>query len=360
AERLDRPGAMATVALSEATLRRRLAGLEGDLEIAVVNGPDNVVVAGSPEPLLALMATLDAEGVFTRRIKVDYASHCSHVDELAPTLEAALHGLTGGEGPRLRMLSTVTLEWLTDATSARYWQSNLREPVRLWPALSEVLRPAGDFVIEMSPHPVLAVPLEDPLARLSPPAHLSCGMARGAGSETFVAALAGAWARGVEPRLEALWSSATRGHVIGLPNYPWTRRSYEPGARLGDPRLGQVADEGTATSLVPANGSGESSIEDFLLTCMAQELGSSQSELVLDVPLRELGFDSLMASHLRARLAERGVELPLLEILQTPSISALVSAVGHRAEGEAKPARAMATVVRSPWFLQLRPRPQAE
>ncbi|MCA9697876.1 MAG: type I polyketide synthase, partial [Myxococcales bacterium] len=83
AERLDRPGAMATVALSEAEVRRRLAGRDGDLEIAVVNSPINVVVAGSPEPLTTLMAELEGEGVFTRRVSVDYASHCSHVEVLA-------------------------------------------------------------------------------------------------------------------------------------------------------------------------------------------------------------------------------------------------------------------------------------
>ncbi|NVB36871.1 acyltransferase domain-containing protein [Pseudenhygromyxa sp. WMMC2535] len=382
AERLDRPGAMASVALSEAALRERLAGHDGDLEIAVVNSPDNVVVAGSPGPLAALMAALEGEGVFTRRIQVDYASHCAHVEVLAEALEDALTGLRPGDGPRVPMLSTVTLEWLEDATAPRYWQANLRESVRLWPALSEVLRPGEDLFVELSPHPVLAVPLEEPLAAISPAATLTCGMARGGGPAAFIEAMARSWARGAAPSWAGLWPAADEGapgRVTSLPRYPWAGRRYAPTAALEDPRAGGSSPESASgagsredrdeASAVDGAGSSAASglglgLEQLVLETLAVELGTPAQALRMDVPLRELGLDSLMASHLRGRVKDRGVELGLLDVLQAESIAALLALVRERqARGAVASAPAGAAGRARPldaWFVRPRPKAAAE
>lgn len=369
AERLDTPGAMATLALSEADARKRLAARPSDLEIAVVNSPTNVVIAGSPEPLVELLAELDAEGVFARRIQVDYASHCSHVDPLANLLEDELRGLQRPtETPHTRMLSTVTLDWLEDASSPSYWQDNLRRPVSLWRALSEVLRPAGDVILELSPHPVLTVPLEDPLAALDPPARLSCGMARDSGPEAFLDALGRVWSQGLEPRWEVLWEGR-RARVTSLPSYPWLRRHYGAGVELGDPRAGHAAARTTRADVeTPSPTLGLTvatvDIEALVVATLTHELGASE-ELPMDVPLRELGLDSLMASHLRARLVERGFELPLLELMQAPGITALVAKLRTLAgpDIDRKSAHAGSTpktIARGSCFVRPRPRPDAE
>ncbi|PRQ04169.1 Erythronolide synthase, modules 5 and 6 [Enhygromyxa salina] len=358
AERLDTPGAMATVALSEAALRERLSARPSDLEIAVVNSPSNVVVAGSPAPLLELMAELERDGVFTRRIQVDYASHCSHVDMLADAIEDALPGLAAGDGPRTRMLSTVTLDWLEDATRPSYWRANLREPVRLWPALSEVLRPAGDVVIELSPHPVLTVPLEEPLAQLEPPVSLCCPMARGGGPEVFLDALGRTWARGLEPRWQTLQPG---GRVTSLSSYPWTRRAYGPELSLSDPRAAIATPASSAATVTKERGATitEASIEALVIETLTHELGAS-SDLAMDVPLRELGLDSLMASHLRARLAERGLEVSLLDVLQAPGIHALVATIRAKLRDRSETAPDASAASSGPWFVCPRPRPQAD
>ncbi|WP_146658527.1 type I polyketide synthase [Enhygromyxa salina] len=369
AEHLDTPGAMATVALSEADMRERLAARRSDLEIAVVNSPTNVVIAGSPAPLVELLAELDGEGVFARRIQVDYASHCSHVDPLAALLEAQLQGLEQpSEAPRARMLSTVTLDWLEAASAPSYWQDNLRKPVLLWRALSEVLRPAGDVILELSPHPVLTVPLEDPLAALEPAARLSCGMARDAGPEAFLDALGRVWALGVQPRWEAVWEGH-RGRVTGLPSYPWMRRHYGPRVDLGDPRAGHaVAPIARADVEAPAPALTHTltaiDVEALVVATLTHELGASEA-LPMDVPLRDLGLDSLMASRLRARLVDRGFELPLLEVMQAPGIAALVAKLralaGPSLDHDSAPARSSAVgITRGACFVRPRPRPQAD
>lgn len=65
---------MAVVALPAADVRERFTDGDG-LSVAAVNGPATTVVAGPVEPLVALLERCTADGVWARRVDVDYASH---------------------------------------------------------------------------------------------------------------------------------------------------------------------------------------------------------------------------------------------------------------------------------------------
>ncbi|MBW8487762.1 type I polyketide synthase, partial [Actinomadura sp. PM05-2] len=101
-------GGMASIALPADDVTVRLAL---GLEIAAVNGPASVVVAGDPTALDKLIATLDAEGVRARRIAVDYASHTSHVESIKDELADLLSGITPHPA-RVPFFSTVEARWL--------------------------------------------------------------------------------------------------------------------------------------------------------------------------------------------------------------------------------------------------------
>jgi aryl carrier-like protein len=62
----------------------------------------------------------------------------------------------------------------------------------------------------------------------------------------------------------------------------------------------------------------------FLRDKVARVLGASAARVVVDKPLTELGLDSLMAVELRNWMeAELRVDLPLVELMQGPSITRL-------------------------------------
>ncbi|WP_158897440.1 acyltransferase domain-containing protein, partial [Streptomyces hygroscopicus] len=71
-------GGMASVALPLGEVEARLVRWVGRLEVAALNGPTSVVVAGEPGALDELVAECEAAEVRIRRIAVDYASHTSH------------------------------------------------------------------------------------------------------------------------------------------------------------------------------------------------------------------------------------------------------------------------------------------
>ncbi len=93
-------GAMATVGLSLREAERRLAGRAAQLSIAANNAPTSCVVSGETVALAALMAELDAGGVFCRLVKVDVASHSPQMAEPALELAAELAGLAPHEARR--------------------------------------------------------------------------------------------------------------------------------------------------------------------------------------------------------------------------------------------------------------------
>ncbi|MGQ5668812.1 acyltransferase domain-containing protein, partial [Streptomyces sp. ECR2.10] len=70
---------MASVALSEDEALARLGRWSDRIEVAAVNGPSSVVIAGDAEALEEALQVLSDDGVRVRRVAVDYASHTRHV-----------------------------------------------------------------------------------------------------------------------------------------------------------------------------------------------------------------------------------------------------------------------------------------
>ncbi|UFQ99990.1 SDR family NAD(P)-dependent oxidoreductase [Streptomyces sp. Go40/10] len=162
-------GGMLSVPLPEAEVRARLEARPG-LGIAAVNGPATVVVSGETAALDEAQAAWEADGVRVRRVPVDYASHSPHVTEVRDRLAADLAGLT----PRpadVTFLSTLTGEPLdTTALDAGYWYRNLREPVRFEAATRRALGQGHRVFIEVGPHPVLTLGVQQTAEAMDVPA----------------------------------------------------------------------------------------------------------------------------------------------------------------------------------------------
>ncbi|WP_225629603.1 type I polyketide synthase, partial [Streptomyces werraensis] len=162
AERLAGRGGMASVALNEAEAVSRLERWADRVEVAAVNGPSSVVIAGDAEALDEALDTLEDQGVRVRRIAVDYASHTRHVERIRDTLADALAGI-GAQAPAVPFYSTVTGEWVEDAgvLDGAYWYRNLRGQVGFGPAVAELVRQGHGVFVEVSAHPVLVQPISE-------------------------------------------------------------------------------------------------------------------------------------------------------------------------------------------------------
>ncbi|MET9406277.1 SDR family NAD(P)-dependent oxidoreductase [Streptomyces sp. NPDC002935] len=147
-------GTMAVVALPHTEVEARLADLGGRVSVAAVNSGRSTVIAGEVEPLDALLADLDREQVFVRRLDVDYASHSARVEPLRATILDELDGVTTSP-TTVAWYSTVTGEPVTQELEADYWYTNLREPVRFAPTVERMAADGYRHFVELSPHPSL-------------------------------------------------------------------------------------------------------------------------------------------------------------------------------------------------------------
>ncbi|MGW0936866.1 HAD-IIIC family phosphatase [Streptomyces sp. NPDC002666] len=148
-------GGMAVVTLPQADMETRLAEWDGRLSVAAVNSGTSTVVAGDTEPLEALLAGLERERVFVRRLAVDYASHSAQVEPVRASLLADLEGITTHPTP-IAWYSTVLAGPVPEEPlEADYWYRNLREPVRYADTVARMAADGYRHFVELSPHPAL-------------------------------------------------------------------------------------------------------------------------------------------------------------------------------------------------------------
>ncbi len=145
--------AIAELSLEEAeSLARRS---HGRISIAANNSPSSTVFSGDRDAIEELLAELQRQEVFCRRINVDVASHCAHMDPFRPELKEHLRGLEPKKAS-VPMYSTTTGS-VEDglALDAEYWSRNLRQPVLFSAAIQRLLADGINTFIEMNAHPVL-------------------------------------------------------------------------------------------------------------------------------------------------------------------------------------------------------------
>lgn len=151
-------GTMAVVALPYTEVEARLADSDGRISVAAVNSGRSTVVAGAVDAVEALLADLDRQQIFVRRLDVDYASHSAQVEPVRATILDELDGVTTYP-TSVAWYSTVTGEPVTEELDADYWYTNLREPVRFAPTVERMAADGYRCFVELSAHPSLLTAL---------------------------------------------------------------------------------------------------------------------------------------------------------------------------------------------------------
>ncbi|MFB9840152.1 acyltransferase domain-containing protein, partial [Actinoallomurus acaciae] len=241
-------GGMVSVALPLDQVTTRLVG---GLEIAAVNGPSSVVVAGDLGALDDLVGACEADGVRARRIPVDYASHTSHVES-----EDELADLLAGLDPRpsrVPFFSTVEGRWLDTADlDGGYWYRNLRRTVRFADAIETLAEDGFRAFVEVSAHPVLAPAITEIVTEPS----VVVGTLRrdDGGPRRLLLSLAELHVRGVPVDWTAVFADADP-RPVALPTYAFQRERYWLEPAQGPPAGPEPAGHPLLGALVPLAGS---------------------------------------------------------------------------------------------------------
>ncbi|MET7986473.1 type I polyketide synthase [Streptomyces sp. NPDC005281] len=317
-------GGLHAVAAPLARVEELLEGWSGRLSVAAVNGPASVVIAGDLEALEEFTARAAEDGVRVRRVKVEYASHSHQVERIRDQVLEAAAGVTPRE-TAVEFHSTVTAAPIDPRRlDASYWYDNLRSTVRFGEVVENLMRERGGVYVEISPHPVLQVAMEEAADALAAAPTVVGTLSRHDGSAGKVlASLAELHVRGVPVDWTAAFTPG-RPRRIGLPTYPFQRQRHWLTAPAGTNDPTAHADGPDVRPAGPDSPSAARTLvcAETAVLLAAKGVGLTPAELQAraDDTFKALGFDSSMAVELRNRLnAATAVRLPATVAFSHPT-----------------------------------------
>ncbi|PZW41862.1 acyl transferase domain-containing protein [Humitalea rosea] len=234
-------GRMAALGTTEAAAAALLAECGPGLEIAAMNGPGALTIAGPGAAIARLAAAAKVARISCVELDLDYAFHSSLMDPVRADLIKVLADLAPQPGG-LPFFSTVTGALLDGTTAdAGYWWRNLRAPVRFQAATTAALGSGARVFLEIGAHPVLQSYLRETSRSAGAEAAILASLSRRDPPGNPLPAIADrAYCRGADPRAGlAFQGPAARS---SLPHTPFARsRSWLPSSleatRLTDPVL---------------------------------------------------------------------------------------------------------------------------
>ncbi|MGX6744343.1 type I polyketide synthase [Streptomyces xantholiticus] len=224
-------GAMVAVQAGEAEVAASLAGFEGRLEVAAVNGPLAMVVSGDEDAVEEWLPCL--EGRKTSRLRVSHAFHSPRMEPMLDEFRAVAERLTYAE-PRIPVVSNVSGE-LASGFDAEYWVRHVRQAVRFADGVTRLWDLGVRRFLELGPDAVLTAMARQCVEDDTEAAFIPALRAKHSESETFAAFLGRAHTAGVGVDWEAFYAG-TGAQRVELPTYAFQRENFwlMPSAQAGD------------------------------------------------------------------------------------------------------------------------------
>jgi amino acid adenylation domain-containing protein len=334
-------GAMLAV---EATPQQLRPFLAAGVDLAVMNGPQSCVLAGTHDAIAAVMPALVQAGLRHKLVPTSHAFHSAMLDPVlerfrARVAEVALHA------PRIPYITNVTGAWVTEAqaTDPDHWVRHMREAVHFAQGLELLLESAGGIYLEAGPGQGFSAILKRHPRRDRVGRALPClgHAARPCDHGALLAAVGELWAaHAAAPAWQRMQAPGSRRR-IPLPVYPFDRHRYWPQARTAPARDGgplQMLDVRQPGAPKDRRGSQPPAVE--LGDEIERQVGRAFAD-VLGVDavspndhFFDMGGTSLSALSVLISLEQAvGRELPNAILIENPTVSGLARALRSSAPG---------------------------
>ncbi|RKR91915.1 acyl transferase domain-containing protein [Micromonospora pisi] len=218
-------GAMVAVGLGEGDVLSLVAGWEGRVGVAAVNGPLSVVLSGEREALGEVVDVLVGRGVRVRWLRVSRAFHSPLMEPMLAGFAEVLGGLEFGV-PVVPLVSNVTGRVASgqELASVDYWVRQVRGTVRFADGVA-CLRECGvETFLELGPDAVLSPMVEECVGGSG--VRVVSVLRRGRVDDVHaLMALGELDLAGHRPDWKAVFAGSG-GRVVELPTYAFQRRRY--------------------------------------------------------------------------------------------------------------------------------------
>jgi acyl transferase domain-containing protein/thioesterase domain-containing protein/acyl carrier protein len=226
-------GAMLAVSQSETDIAR---WVKTPLSLAAVNSPEQCVISGPTDAILALKAEFDQQGIASHRLETSHAFHSGAIDPLLKVFTELVREKQL-RPPRIPLISNVTGTWLTEneATDPAYWARHFRETVRFSDGLKELQASPVSFMLEIGPGEALCSLGRHSGGKEAGQKFLP-SLPRPTGKSgdlsAMLTALGNLWVNGASVDWKVFHANE---HLrrIPLPTYPFQRKKFWMGPKIG-------------------------------------------------------------------------------------------------------------------------------
>ncbi|GAB1268194.1 hypothetical protein NBRC116493_14470 [Aurantivibrio infirmus] len=310
------------------------------LSIAVVNTLDACVVAGDQEVIERLNGSLKSKNVKSIALKTSHAFHSHMMDPILPEFEAYVAQFSLS-APKIKFISSVTGDWISDenATDPAYWAKHIRCAVQFAKGRQQIFQDYSDAILlEVGPGNTLTnIARNKGFSADTQNVVSSVGNANDNEDEdlNLMSALGALWSAGVDIDWSSFYEGQNRSRV-GLPSYPFQRKSHWVDARASAPveRSGasitneDISNTGISVeNAIETEASKGTPVEAVdrkthlvgeLKKLLSDLSGMEESELYTDVTFIKLGFDSLFLTQVNTAFKKAfKIEISFRQLLES-------------------------------------------
>jgi amino acid adenylation domain-containing protein/thioester reductase-like protein len=228
---LPQDGAMAVLFTTEEKVTDLLPGYAGRVDLAAINGPQNVVISGQAGAVQQIIETLAGQGIEARPLTVSHAFHSPLMEPMLAEFERIAAGVTF-RPPQIPLVANVTGRFWPagQVPDAAYWRDHVRRAVRFSAGIEAMLAEGANNFLEVGPQPHLLGMgrrcLEgQPQPTGSPPLWLPSLRQNRQPWAVMLDSLAALYRAGLNPDW-AGFDAPYRRRKISLPTYPFDRQRY--------------------------------------------------------------------------------------------------------------------------------------
>ncbi|NKB62232.1 MAG: SDR family NAD(P)-dependent oxidoreductase [Gammaproteobacteria bacterium] len=221
-------GKMAAVGVSIEKARSIITEYEGSIELAVVNSPNLISLAGDSEPMTEAIKKLQSQNIFCKELPIDYAFHTHQMEPIKEELLTSLSDIVPMDGD-VPFVSTVTQSVIPGSElDAIYWWRNVREAVLFGPTIEEIIAQGqGVDFLEIGPHSSMQSAIDE-CASESPNGSAGTYFYSVQRGQDDGVSLSKTLAQLHIHQYQLDWQQVNggSGSRIPLPSYPWQKQSF--------------------------------------------------------------------------------------------------------------------------------------
>jgi acyl transferase domain-containing protein/acyl carrier protein len=149
-------GRMVAIFADEARVTAAIKLFKGQISIAAINSPENIVISGESDAVQTVLQKLEEEKITFYSLKVSHAFNSHLIEPIIDNFKEIATDVKYSS-PRIQMLSNLTGEIVKgeDVAQAEYWCRHLRETVKFSTNIKTLHKKGYELFVEIGPHSVL-------------------------------------------------------------------------------------------------------------------------------------------------------------------------------------------------------------